>query len=106
MFALDILCKVEVERLAINVARAPGLAALRRAFTQENLRWLCHECHRGKMRFDRRLARYLRSCSMDWNMALMVWRTNRDWVGEFLGPFEIVPLVDTISVNADFQSAA
>ena len=32
-------------KLVINVARALGLEALRRAFVQENLRWLCRPCH-------------------------------------------------------------
>ena len=44
-------------RLAINVARAVGPEALRRAFTLENLQWLCSSCHRRKTRLDRRLAR-------------------------------------------------
>ena len=52
-------------QLAINVARAMGPAALRRAFVQENLRWLCRECHLSKTRFDRPLARYLRVCGLD-----------------------------------------
>ena len=37
-------------RLAINVARARGPQALRRAFTLENLQWLCSSCHRRKTR--------------------------------------------------------
>ena len=40
--------------LAINVARALGPEALRRAFTLENLQWLCSSCHRRKTRLDRR----------------------------------------------------
>ena len=79
-------------RLAINVARALGPEALRRAFTQENLRWLCRECHRRKTRLDRCLARYLKACSMDWRSALKAWESNRAWAGEFLGPFGIVEL--------------
>ena len=51
-------------RLAINVARALGPEAMRRAFTIENLGWLCRECHRRKTRLDRRLARFLRACSV------------------------------------------
>ena len=35
-------------RLAIEVARALGPAAMLRAFTPENLRWLCRSCHRRK----------------------------------------------------------
>ena len=50
-------------RLAINVARAMGPEALRRAFTLENLQFLCSSCHRRKTRMDRRLARFLSACS-------------------------------------------
>ena len=56
-------------RLAINVARAMGPEALRRAFTLENLHWLCSSCHRRKTRLDRRLARFLAACSLDWRGA-------------------------------------
>ena len=56
-------------RLAINVARAMGPEALRRAFTLENLHWLCSSCHRRKTRLDRRLARFLSDCSLDWRGA-------------------------------------
>lgn len=52
-------------RLAINESRALGPAALRRSFTQENLRWLYRECHLRKTRFHRLLARYLRACGME-----------------------------------------
>ena len=75
-------------RLAINVARALGPEGMRRAFTIENLGWLCRECHRRKTRLDRRLARFLRACSLDWRRALRVWRLNRRWAGAFLGPIE------------------
>ena len=71
-------------RLAINVARALGLQALRRAFTLENLQWLCRSCHRRKTRLERCLARYLRICSLDWRGALRAWRLNRVWAGIFL----------------------
>ena len=74
-------------RLAINVARALGTSALRRAFTQENLRFLCRECHRRKTRLDRCLARFARDCSMDWRTALNAWVANREWAAMFLGPF-------------------
>ena len=37
-------------RLAIEVARALGPEAMLRAFTPENLRWLCRGCHRHKTR--------------------------------------------------------
>ena len=76
-------------RLAIDVARALGTGALRRAFVQENLRWLCRDCHLGKTRFDRLLARYLRSCRMDWRAALRAWESNRRWAAVFLDPFGI-----------------
>ena len=71
-------------RLAINVARAMGPQALRRAFTLENLQWLCHQCHRRKTKLDRCLAPYLRVCSLDWRGALRIWRLNRVWAGAFL----------------------
>ena len=93
-------------RLAINVARALGPQALRRAFTQENLRWLCHECHRRKTRLDWRLARYLRDCSMDWRRALRALRTNRVWIGEFLGHFGIVETVGRGAAKTRFRRAA
>ena len=73
-------------RLAINVARALGPQALRRAFTLENLQWLCSSCHRRKTRLDRRLARFLSACSMDWRGALRAWRLNRAWASAFLAP--------------------
>ena len=66
-------------RLAINVARAMGPDALRRAFTLENLHWLCSSCHRRKTRLDRRLARFLSACSLDWRGARRAWRINRTW---------------------------
>ena len=62
-----------------------GPEALRRAFTQENLRWLCRECHRRKTRFDWRLAWSIRACSMDWRAAIRAWEINRVWAAEFLG---------------------
>ena len=45
-------------RLAINVARALGPVAMLRAFTPDNLRWLCKSCHRRKTR-QNRLAKFL-----------------------------------------------
>ena len=93
-------------RLAINVARALDPAALRRAFAQENLRWLCRECHRRKTRFDRRLARYLRSCSMDWRIALRAWEVNCAWAGECLGPFGVVEKGEKSVVGEGFRNAA
>ena len=74
-------------RLAIEVARALGQDALMRTFTLENLQWLCRECHRRKTRLDRRLARYLSGCSLDWRSEWRVARLNRAWLIAFLGPF-------------------
>ena len=53
-------------RLAINVACALGPAMMLRALTPDNLRWLCRICHWRKTRQDRRLAKFLTACSMDW----------------------------------------
>ena len=77
-------------RLAINIARAMGPEALRRAFTLENLLWLCSPCHRRKTRLDRRLARFLSALSLDWRRALRTWRINRAWAGVFLAPLGMV----------------
>ena len=86
-------------RLAIEVARALGPAAMLRAFTLENLQWLCRECHRRKTRLDRRLARYLSGCSLDWRSAWRVARLNRAWLIAFLGPFGLTgaDLSETVS---------
>ena len=73
-------------RLSIKVAPALGPDALMRAFTLENLQWLCRECHRRKSRLDRRLARYLAGCSLDWRSAERVARLNEAWLIAFLGP--------------------
>ena len=93
-------------RLAINVARALGPEALRRAFTQENLRWLCRECHRRKTRLDWRLARYLRACSIDWRDALRAWESNRTWAAVFLGPFGVAEVDRRSAAGAGYRSAA
>ena len=61
-------------RLAIEVARALGPAAMLRAFTLDNLRWLCRSCHRRKTRQDRRLAKFLSACSLDWYSAKRLLR--------------------------------
>ena len=53
-------------RLAINAARALGPAAMLRAFTPDNLRWLCRSCHRRKTGQDRRLIKFLVACSLNW----------------------------------------
>ena len=76
-------------RLSIEVARALGPDALMRAFPLENLQWLCRECHRRKTRLDRRLARYLSGCSLDWRRARRVARRNRLWLNEFLKPLGV-----------------
>ena len=73
-------------RFAIEVARALGPDALMRAFTLENLQWLCRDCHRRKTRLDRRLARFLAACSLDWRGARRVARRNRSWLRAFQGP--------------------
>ena len=70
-------------RLAINMARAQGTAAMLRAFTPDNLRWLCRSCHRRKTRQDRRLAEFLAACSLDWHSALRLFRQNRRWALSF-----------------------
>ena len=82
-----------------------GPEALRRSFTQENLRWLCRECHLRKTRFDRLLARYLRVCGMDWKTALHVLAANRRWAGEFLRPFGLGPEIKD-TVRSGFKTAA
>ena len=56
-------------RLAIEVAKTPGPAAMLHAFTPDNLRWLCRGCHKRKTRQDRRLAKFLSACSLDWHSA-------------------------------------
>ena len=43
-------------RLSIRVAHALGPAAMLRAFTLDNLRWLCRSCHRRKTTGARRPA--------------------------------------------------
>ena len=92
-------------RLAINVARAMGPAALRRAFVQKNLRWLCRECHLRKTRFDRLQARYLRGCGLDWKTALRALDANRRWADEFLLPFGLGPGVGN-TTRSGFRTAA
>ncbi len=90
-------------RLAINVARAMGPEALRRAFTLENLHWLCSPCHRRKTRLDRRLARFLSACSLDWRGAR---RVNRAWAGAFLAPLGMVDAGEDAAVLEDVRTAA
>ena len=93
-------------RLAINVARAMGPEALRRAFTLENLQWLCSPCHRRKTRLDRRLARFLSVCSLDWRGSLRAWRLNRAWAGAFLAPLGIVDAGRQAEPLEDVRTAA
>ena len=92
-------------RLAINVARALGPDALRRVFTQENLRFLCRECHRRKTRLDRCLAAFVRDCSMDWRTELNAWERNREWAEALLTPFGL-GFDRRNSDRTDIQSAA
>ena len=93
-------------RLAINVPRAMGPEALRRAFTLENLHWLCSSCHRRKTRLDRRLARFLSACSLDWRGALRAWRVNRAWAGAFLAPLGMVDAGKHAEPIEDVRTAA
>ena len=78
-------------RLAIEVARALGPAAMLRAFTPENLRWLCRSCHRRKTRQDRRLAKFLSTCSLDWHSARRLLPQHREWLRSFLLPCSLEP---------------
>ena len=93
-------------RLAINVARAMGPEALRRAFTLENLHWLCSSCHRRKTRLDRRLARFLSACSLDWRGARRALRLNHAWAGVFLAPLGIVDASEEAVPLEDVRTAA
>ena len=79
-------------RLAIKVARTLGPAAMIRAFTQDNLRWLCRSCHRRKTRQDRQLARFLSACSLDWYGAQRIRRRYRLWLRSFLLPYSLEPV--------------
>ena len=78
-------------RLAIEVARALGPAAMLRAFTLDNLRWLCRSCHRRKTRQDRRLAKFLTSCSLDWHGAQRMLGQYRRWALAFMMPRSLEP---------------
>ena len=78
-------------RLAIEVARALGPAAMLRAFTPDNLRWLCRGCHRRKTRQDRLLAKFLTACSLEWYGARRLLRQNRSWALSFLLPCSLDP---------------
>ncbi len=74
-------------RLAIRVARALGPDAMLRAFTLDNLRWLCRSCHKRKTRQDRLLAKFLVACSLDWYNARKMLHKHRRWVRSFLLPY-------------------
>ena len=77
-------------RLSIQVARALGPAAMLRAFTLDNLR-LCRSCHRRKTRQDRRLAKFLAACSLDWYAAQRLLRQNRRWALAVTLPCSLEP---------------
>ena len=78
-------------RLAIEVARALGPAAMLRAFTPENLRFLCRSCHRRKTRQDRKLAKFMSACSLDWYAAKSLLMQNYRWALTFLLPCSLEP---------------
>lgn len=70
-------------RLAINVARALGPAAPKRAFTRENLHWLSHECHTAQDAIRPSpgpLSEGLPRCAQ-------ASESNREWASVFPGPF-------------------
>ena len=77
--------------LAIEVARALGPAAMLRAFTLDNLRWLCRGCHKRKTGQDRLLAKFLSACSLDWRGARRLLNQNRRWALLFLLPRSLEP---------------
>ena len=104
--AVAVLPRELDHRLAINVARAMGPEALRRAFTLENLHWLCGSCHRRKTRLDRRLARFLSACSLDWRGARRAWRLNRAWADAFLAPMGLVDAGKHAAPIEDVRTAA
>ena len=72
--------------LAIEVARALGPAAMLRAFTPDNLRWLCRDCHRCKTRQDRQFAKFVAACSLDWHSARRLLHQNHRWALSFMLP--------------------
>ena len=78
-------------RLAIEVARPLGPAAMLRAFTPDNLCWLCRGCHRHKTRQDWQLAKFLSACSMDLHSARRLMRQHREWLRSFLLPGSLEP---------------
>ena len=86
-------------RLSIEVARALGPAAMLRAFTLDNLRWLCRSCHRRKTRQDRRLAKFVTACSLDWYGAQRLLRQNRKWALSFALPCSFEPALKQDSLT-------
>ena len=78
-------------RLSIEVARALGPAAMLRAFTLDNLRWLCRSCHRRKTRQDWQLAKFLSACSLDWYSAKRLLRQHHGWAQSFMLPCSLEP---------------
>ncbi len=78
-------------RMAIEVARTLGRNAMLRAFMPDNLRWLCSDCHKRKTKQDRRLARFLRFCRMDWERAKELRDAQAEWLKTFLLPCSLAP---------------
>ena len=52
---------------------------------------LIRVCHRRKPRQDRRLAKFLAACSLDWYSAKGLLRRNRRWVLTFMLPSSLEP---------------
>ena len=88
-------------RLAIEGARALGPAAMLRAYTLDNLRWLCRDCHRRKTQQDWQLAKFLSGCSLNWHSARRLLSQNRRWAQSFLLPcsLESAPRHRTSATN-------
>ena len=62
-----------------------------RAFTPDKLRWLCRSCHGRKTRQDRRFAKFLLACSLEWYGARRRLRQNRRWALTFMLPRSLEP---------------
>ena len=62
-----------------------------RAFTLDNLRWLCRSCHRRKTRQDWQLAKFLSACSLDWYSAKRLLRQHHGWAQSFMLPCSLEP---------------
>ena len=71
--------------------RTLGPAAILRAFTPDNLRWLCRDCHRRKTRQDRQLAKFLSACSLNLHGARRLMRQHHEWLQSFLLPSSLEP---------------